>query len=60
VLVRDASIAGEGDVAIVRFTLPPGAYATEVLREITRGGAIERRARRDLAPSSAGEPSSSA
>jgi tRNA pseudouridine13 synthase len=50
VLVRDASIEGEGDVATVRFTLPPGAYATEVLRELTRGGAVERRARREDTP----------
>ena len=58
VLVRDASVGGEGDVAVVRFTLPPGAYATEVLREITRGGATERRARPKDTPPAADEPPS--
>lgn len=47
VLVRDASVAVEDDGAVrVAFTLPSGAYATEILRELTRGGAIERRAQR--------------
>ena len=35
--LRDASVEAEPDGLRFRFTLPPGAYATVVLREITRG-----------------------
>ena len=51
VLVREASVLVEDDGAVrVSFVLPSGAYATEILRELTRGGAIERRAQRVPAP----------
>lgn len=47
VLVRDASVSPDAEGSVrVSFTLPSGAYATEILREITRGGAVERRAQR--------------
>ncbi|MBX7191274.1 MAG: tRNA pseudouridine(13) synthase TruD [Sandaracinaceae bacterium] len=56
VLVKDPSVAAEGDVVTVAFTLPSGAYATEILREITRGGAVERRAARPSREEAASEP----
>ncbi len=55
VLVRDASVLVEDDgVVVVSFTLPSGAYATEIVREITRGGAVERRAPREVTVTEAG------
>ncbi len=50
VLVREPSASFEEGVAIVSFTLAAGAYATEIVRELTRGGAREERATRDAAP----------
>lgn len=41
VLLQEGTVALEGDVVRVAFTLPSGAYATEILRELTRGGAHE-------------------
>jgi tRNA pseudouridine13 synthase len=56
VLVREASVLVEDDGAVrVSFVLPSGAYATEILRELTRGGAIERRPAR-VAPTPDAEP----
>jgi len=46
VLLKDASARAETDGFLVSFTLPSGAYATEIIREITRGGAVEHRAPR--------------
>jgi tRNA pseudouridine13 synthase len=39
--LRDASASADEAGIVVRFTLPPGAYATEIVRELTRGGATE-------------------
>lgn len=54
VLVRDPEVAIEGGAVRVAFTLPSGAYATEIVRELTRGGAAEpeRRAPSVEAPAS--------
>ena len=41
VLIQEGAVALEGDAVRVSFTLPAGAYATEILRELTRGGAHE-------------------
>lgn len=42
VLIQEGQVAMEPDGAVrVAFTLPSGAYATEILRELTRGGAHE-------------------
>jgi tRNA pseudouridine13 synthase len=34
--LTEPAVAGEGDDLIVSFGLPPGAYATVVLREVTK------------------------
>lgn len=39
--LRDASASADEAGIVVRFTLPPGSYATEIVRELTRGGAAE-------------------
>lgn len=55
VLVRDATAVADADGIVVSFTLPSGAYATEIVRELTRGGAVEQRAPREPAAAPTGE-----
>jgi tRNA pseudouridine13 synthase len=41
IAVREAEVRPDAAGVVVAFTLPSGAYATEVIRELTRGGATE-------------------